>query len=255
MQSGIDVVHHSTFLIAVCSLMQNALCPNCQSFGSSAVEMVYHLPAKMKFAKGDCFHLKTYVPTPGVERRLKLDVRSLACLTAEQLLARHPRVSELARQLVRGVEVDESQGTIPLRVAELASGLPKLVSQSEHKKEALALYSICTDSERNIWHIPMMDFRIESGEDIGQLRLLKECVGKLKQTDGILLNSGNSYHYYGFQRLSHHEWVRFMTACLLLEPLVDVRYIAHRMLAGKAALRLTKAPEKNYEPKIVACLH
>jgi hypothetical protein len=100
----------------------------------------------------------------------------------------------------------------------------------------------------------MMDVRIESGKDIGQLRLLKECLRKLRQTDGVLLNSGRSYHYYGLRRLSQCEWMRFMTACLLLEPLVDIRYIARRMLAGKASLRLTDAPQKAKAPEIVACL-
>ncbi len=44
--------------------------------------------------------------------------------------------------------------------------------------------------------------------------------------------------------LSRQEWIRFMIACLLLEPLADIRYIAHRMLVGKPSLRLTDVPSQ-----------
>jgi len=40
----------------------------------------------------------------------------------------------------------------------------------------------------------------------------------------------------------------------LLDPLVDVRYISHRMLAGKASLRLNEFLIKEIR-KVVACLH
>jgi hypothetical protein len=235
--------------------MRRMLCPSCRALGPTAIQLIQHLPGKMKLVGRDVFHLKTYVPGPGIERRLKLDVRSLACLSARQLLKRHPRTGSLAKQMVRGLEVDESRSMIAVSVARLPSRLPELVSESETRKEALALYSMCRDSARKVWHIPMMDFRIESGRDIGQLRLLKDCLRRLGQTDGVLLDSGQSYHYYGFGRLSQPEWTRFMTACMLLEPLVDVRYIAHRLLAGKAALRLNGTPQKKTVPKVVACLH
>jgi hypothetical protein len=125
----------------------------------------------------------------------------------------------------------------------------------EAQKGSCALFNLRGFHKKKCWHIPMMDFRIKSSTNIDQLCLLKECLCKLKQTDGVLLNSGKSYHYYGFRRLSHQEWMRFMTACLLLEPLVDVRYIAHRILAGKASLRLTATPQKKKVPELVACLH
>jgi hypothetical protein len=234
---------------------QHTLCPNCRLLGPTAIELVQHLRVKIKFAERDILHLKTYIPSPGIEQRLKLDGGSLACLSVKKLLARHPRVGSLAKQLVRGVEVDESRDIIKVRAAKLASRLRELVSECKKDKEALALYSICKNSAGGVWHIPMMDFRIDSRKELGQLHLLKECLRRLKQTDGVLLNSGKSYHFYGFRRLSEHEWMRFMTSCLLLEPLVDTRYIAHRILAGKASLRLTAAPLKEKVPEIVACLH
>jgi hypothetical protein len=157
--------------------------------------------------------------------------------------------------MVSGIDVDESKNVIEVHKSDLASRLPQLVKHCHDQCEALALYSYCKTAKGGVVHIPMMDFRIESGDDVGQLSLLKEGLKKLRQTDGLLLNSGNSYHYYGLKPLPEHEWKKFMTACLLLEPLVDVRYIAHRMRAGKAALRLTAAPLKDAVPQIKACLH
>lgn len=34
------------------------------------------------------------------------------------------------------------------------------------------------------WHIPMMDFRIESGENLGQINALRVGLAMLRQTEG-----------------------------------------------------------------------
>src|SRR3954464_12692500 len=172
--------------------MRQFLCSKCQLIGPTAIDVVNHLLVRMAFSERDTLYLKTYIPGPGIERRLKLDVRSLACLTARQLLARHSRVGSLTKQMLSGLEVDESRGMLPVNAMALSCRLSELVSECKKRKEALALYSICEDSAGNMRHIPMMDFRIESGKDIGQLRLLKECLRELHQTDGVLLNSGKS---------------------------------------------------------------
>ena len=57
--------------------------------------------------------------------------------------------------------------------------------------------------------------------------------------------SGRSFHGYGEDLLTEHEWVKFMGLLLLankprMEPTVDPRWIGHRLLAGYAALRWTK---------------
>jgi hypothetical protein len=134
--------------------MQHTLCPDCRSLGPTAIELVCHLPVKMTFAESDTLHVTTYVAGPGIETRLKLD-RPLACLTARQLLKRHPRIGNLTNQLVRGMEVDESRGMIPIDAIGLASQVPALVLECKRRKKALALYSICADStKKNVGIFP-----------------------------------------------------------------------------------------------------
>ncbi len=125
--------------------------------------------------------------------------------------------------MLRGTNIDESVNRKEICAADFASKFPLLCTDCERRREALALCSVCKDTSSNTLHIPMMDFRIESGKDDGQPNLLKEALKKLGQTNGVLLDSGKSYHYYGFQLLAEHEWRRFMAISLLLEPLVDVR--------------------------------
>lgn len=223
------------------------------TLGRNAVDLVGTFPAK--FPNISCFYFKSYAPEPSVEQRLDLkQVATLAGLSTRQLLAHDSNVAELVEQMLTDIDVDESTGWTEVRAGDLASKLPQLQTECDGRGEVLALYSHCRDLRGCELHIPMMDFRIKSGDDYGQLNLMKKALNKIGQSDGVLLDSGNSYHYYGFQLLNESHWRWFMAACLLLEPLVDVRYISHRMLAGKAALRLTTARLKPKAPEIVACL-
>lgn len=46
--------------------------------------------------------------------------------------------------------------------------------------------------------------------------------------------------------------LKFMYKCLLLDQVVDSRWIGHRLLDGFGALRLTKKGLKYFEPYVVA---
>ena len=214
--------------------------------GIDAIGLVKTFHAR--FSKVAYFYFKSYSPEPGVEERLDIRrVRTLAALSVKKLLEYHRDPRVLVAQMLRGTKINESKGLIEVRATELASALPDLSRASKARREVIAIYSLCRDKRGRELHIPMMDFRIESGSNIGQIALLKQALSTLEQKDGVLLDSGNSYHYYGFKLLSPKDWKRFMAASLLLEPLVDVRYIAHRLLANKAALRLSAGGRK---PKI-----
>jgi hypothetical protein len=67
-----------------------------------------------------------------------------------------------------------------------------------------------------------------------------------------MLISGNSYHFYGRTLLEHRDWVKFIGRSLLLEPLVDVRYLGHCLLDGFASLRISAHGEtQRGEPVVV----
>lgn len=97
----------------------------------------------------------------------------------------------------------------------------------------------------------MIDFRVPPG-DYG-LAAVREAVARMGIKRGAILDSGRSYHFYGFDLLTQKQWWEFMAQCLLLGPLTDVRYIGHRLLEGMGILRLTATPLKPKAPVVVDC--
>jgi len=114
----------------------------------------------------------------------------------------------------------------------------------------IALDSRCTLVDDTDAHLPLMDFRmLPHGTNVTNIITAVRAVG---QVSGAILRSGQSYHYYGFEPLTTQQWLRFCARCLLLSPLTDSRYIAHRILAGAAALRITQSVQKPYTPWVEA---
>jgi hypothetical protein len=109
----------------------------------------------------------------------------------------------------------------------------------------LALCSKCRLRDGSLKHIPMMDFRcLPSPENLEKIKTILKGLG---QRNGAIVESGRSYHFYGFELLDQNEWIRFLAQCLLLHPFTDSRYIAHRLMGGTCALRITATKLK---PKI-----
>lgn len=127
-----------------------------------------------------------------------------------------------------------------------------LAEEALSTEEAIGLCSKCTTSDGQILHIPMMDFSCPPDEN--SLTFLKEAFRSFGLQEGVFFDSGRSYHFYGLQLLDETEWRSFMGKCILLEPFTDVRYIAHRLISGKAILRLTPSKLKPQIPTIVGFL-
>lgn len=99
--------------------------------------------------------------------------------------------------------------------------------------------SVCSDIKLTNgarMHMPMMDFSIAPSDASQQLLLT--ILGKVGQEKGILVNSGNSYHFYGCALMKEDEWRAFLGQSLLLSPITDSRYIAHRLVDGYCSLRI-----------------
>jgi hypothetical protein len=115
---------------------------------------------------------------------------------------------------------------------------------------ALAICSICILEDGTVAHLPMMDFRsaVKSTSTDFIERLLKV----MGQGHGFILDSGNSYHFYGTRLLGESEWVTFLATSLLFAPFVDSRYVAHRLRAGRCNLRLRRSGSlKPADPVVV----
>ena len=57
--------------------------------------------------------------------------------------------------------------------------------------------------------------------------------------EGVFLDSGRYFHYFGNFVLSNEEWSQFNGAFLMPCILVSPRYIGHRLINGYNTLRLT----------------
>jgi hypothetical protein len=113
----------------------------------------------------------------------------------------------------------------------------------------LVCSKVCRSEDGRVRHIPMMDFRCEPSE--ASLRLVSSSMRRLGQSRGVVLESGRSYHFYGFELMTESEWLEFMYRSLLLTPFTDPRYIGHRLLGGTARLRVTSSQGKPVTPNVV----
>ena len=114
---------------------------------------------------------------------------------------------------------------------------------------ALALTSRVDLHDGTTGHIPMLDLKC-AVSPAGQ-SAVAEFLREIGCTRGALLDSGQSYHYYGFEAITEPEWRVFLGTCLLSAALVDTRYIAHRLIDGYCSLRINRTVTKPKVPAVI----
>lgn len=100
-------------------------------------------------------------------------------------------------------------------------------------------------------HIPMMDFRCPQSPK--NLALIKGLLRAIGEKEGVILDSGRSYHYLGVDPLDEKDWLMFLGKCLL-SGLVDERYVGHRLIDRCGILRISACPLRPKIPTVVAIL-
>lgn len=109
----------------------------------------------------------------------------------------------------------------------------------------LALHSNVFFYNGFVAHIPMIDMAARAVGVIGKvLNVLPVNLTENMQW----FSSGRSFHGYGINLLTRDEWIEFMGRLLLANqpqqhPVVDPRWVGHRLIAGYSALRWTKNTE------------
>src|SRR5205807_10366897 len=116
-----------------------------------------------------------------------------------------------------------SRFEVPAR--ELATGNVLRRLENVPAGSVLAICSRCQLVDGSWGHIPMMDFHCSPTAH--RLEFVRTALVRMGQHNGVILESGRSYHYYGFEVLNEAAWERFLRSCLLLMPFTDARYIAH----------------------------
>lgn len=92
-------------------------------------------------------------------------------------------------------------------------------------------------------HIPMLDLACPQLGDYEMARL-KKFLGAAMLASMRFYFSGRSFHAYGSKLLAPEELEPFWGAAILANeqgkpPVVDARWVGHRMIAGYGALRLS----------------
>lgn len=170
------------------------------------------------------FEFSFYIPVPNVaEMKKEPDIRTK--------MTRHypPKVvQKLHANVIRGSD----KPTFGLSVA---------------ANEIINLHSRVMTSNGYL-HIPMMDLDCPISEE--NFEKVKEYASALG-LGGVVLQSGRSYHYYGFHLLGEKSWVEEFIAPSMLAEVCDRRYIAHKLKDGFITLRLTAGGIRNVLPKVV----
>jgi hypothetical protein len=237
--------------------------------GSAALEVLREL--KYRHPQIEEITFVTYPDSPGFEERSQQqgpglrDVFHRAASLAQSTncdvplwdiawsLANTPDVFEqlVTQSLGHDLNGQPSQtfcfATAPLGVQYIREKIQGLRSDV-----VLAICSKCRLVDGSVAHIPMMDFRCKSSPE--NQKKVESSLRGVGQKAGYILESGRSYHYYGIDLMDEKSWIQFMGKCLLLSPLVDSRYIAHRLIEGTCALRVSTSERHPKFPTVVANL-
>ncbi len=239
--------------------------------GTLALELVLSLPKVNSLIS--TLQFKTYSPLPILEERLVSskdeaverileEASNLRTIASKNLFPYWESVLIAAlatdknemfvREAAKHDPNNEAIERFELSVNDLVDGALQGRIEALSENEVIALCSTCTLVDGSTRHIPMMDYRILP--DSKSVCVVKEALNAIDRTNGVILKSGRSYHFYGFDLLRQNDWIKFLARSLLLAPLTDSRYIAHRLLEGAGALRITSSKLKPNVPIVELCL-
>lgn len=147
---------------------------------------------------------------------------------------------------------DSNERSFNLTNAGLATQGISSIIESLRDDEALAISSRVRVRNGYSAHLPMLDFDCKPTH---ANRAAVEHMLRAIDQPGIILNSGNSYHFMGISLLTADEWLRFMGQSLLLTPLIDARYLGHRLYDGECYLRVFAKNKPINEPLIESLVY
>jgi hypothetical protein len=106
----------------------------------------------------------------------------------------------------------------------------------------VALHSLVDCHDNTVRHLPMVDM---ATDDLGGLSEVNAFVQDSFFHGFVWFESGRSFHGYGSRFVTHQQWIELMGKLLLCNgkdsrPIVDPRWVGHRLLGGYAALRWTR---------------
>lgn len=120
----------------------------------------------------------------------------------------------------------------------------------QNSARQFAISSSVTLKNGKVKHIPMLDFHIPMRSSFPSV--IQDILNLLGEGDGFILESGESYHYYGTRLLDEKQMLIFLAKALRMSPIIDRAWISHQIEEGACALRI--GAKKGFYPHIVKTL-
>ena len=111
----------------------------------------------------------------------------------------------------------------------------------DNSREMLAVSSRFRSLDGEERNFLLIDFACKN-DDVGRKSVTK--VLEVLSLKGLLIDSGNSYHFYSEQHFAFVDWVKKMGEVLLFSPIVDGAWVAHQLIEGRSALRISAKGSK-----------
>jgi hypothetical protein len=164
---------------------------------------------------------------------------------------------------------EENEEYPPFERSELRRGEVLRMCNELAPDKCLAIRSRVISSTNEPKFIPMLDFVCKKNDTNGHL--LAVLLRQINENEeigiegGFLLETANSYHYYGQTILTTERWTKFIGLSLLLHPpahylgdamlreassIIDTRFLGHSLLAGQGSLRISADPDGRL-PRVV----
>jgi hypothetical protein len=213
-------------------------------------------------------HIAQLSPLPPLQNRLNLTSAERTVVERALELRRRTGLSFWDAALLELLSVPNADGLLDAALSHVSlRGHERALSWEEINAGALeractefpvqlgsslTLLSEVTLHDGSIGLLPMIDFH--AFKSPANQRLVESVAERLFPSGSILVDSGESYHAYGNQILSQEGFIRFLGTALLFVPIVDRAYVAHQLIEGRCALRLTPGGGKSKVPTVVAVL-
>lgn len=203
----------------------------------------------------DVFHVIHYADTPKVQDRVKMSeteemiVKTIAeedsLSLRRSLLQRMITNQTCSENLVKACLWHNPNGAI-IEIPnnkDIANSFEKLSLQDQ-----MAVISVVITKEGERLHIPMLDFNLQ--RSLSNDLLVTSVLNNLHIDGGFILDSGRSYHFIGTKLLTWEKYSQMLYRALLLAPIVDDAWIAHQLMNGFAALRISR--KYNRYPEVIS---
>ncbi len=129
---------------------------------------------------------------------------------------------------------------------QLLAGAVQQLCQADADSKKVGITSEVTLDDGTAAHIPLLQFRYPVSAANG--KLVAEVTKRLLPGGAVILEAGKSYQAYGRATIPAKDLTPLLGQALLFSHIVKQRYIAHQLIEGRCALRLSAGRGKTSIP-------